>query len=256
MQTSSPAPDRAERDERPALAELLNDPTSRKKFLRMVGGAGAAGAFATLVAACGERETPIGITQSDPGTVSQFGPGDSGIVNYALFLEYVEGEFYDRIVEGNVVKDRRLREVFKRVRSNEEEHLRALQQVAEQIGRPISKPKTNFDKVFARGQDGILEFSATLENLGSSAYLGQAPRISDRMILASALSIHTVEARHAAMLNDLAGRGFVGNSSLKGSIPDGAFAKPRSMEEVLREAAPFIVGGVPGGIPPLEEPGA
>lgn len=252
MDTSSPAPNRAAGGEQGALAQLVDDPSSRKKFLRMVGGAGAAGAFATLVAACGERQTPIGITQNDVGTVSAFGPGDSGIVNYALFLEYIEGDFYDRIVGGDEVRDSSLRDVYKRIRSNEEEHLRALKDVAEQVGRPISKPKSDFSEIFAGGQDKVLQFSATLENLGSSAYLGQAPRISDRMILASALSIHTVEARHAAMLNDVAGRGFVGNSSLKGALPDGAFAMPKSMEEVLKVAKPYIVGG----IPQLEEPGA
>lgn len=249
MNHASPAT--AGDEQKGALAQLVDDPSSRKRFLKMVGGAGAASAFATLAAACGERETPIGQTQRDPGTVVSFGPGDSGIVNYALFLEYVEGDFYDRIVKGDEVTDRRLREVYKRIRGNEEEHLRALRETADQVGRPVSKPKTDFSKIFNGGQDKILAFSATLENLGASAYLGQASRVSDRMVLAAALSIHTVEARHAAMLNDLAGRGFTGNGQLKGSIPDGPFAVPKTMEEVLKEAMPFV----PGGVPKLESPG-
>ena len=86
----------------------------------------------------------------------------------------------------------------------------------------------------------VLATAATVENLGAAAYLGQAGRIEDKEILAAALSIHSVEARHAAALNDLAGRGFKGDGALEGSIPDGAFAKPMSMDEVLKQVKPFL----------------
>ena len=39
-----------------ALRELADDPSSRKRFFKMVGGAGAAGAFAVFLAACGDDE--------------------------------------------------------------------------------------------------------------------------------------------------------------------------------------------------------
>ncbi len=52
-------------------------------------------------------------------------------------------------------------------------------------------------------------------------------------MLAAALSIHSVEARHAATLNTL----------LKLSItPDGAFGKPADVKTVLKSVEPFIVG--------------
>jgi len=70
-----------------------------------------------------------------------------------------------------------------------------------------------------------------VENLGASAYLGQAGNIKSKEILAAALSIHTIEARHAAVFNTL----------LKMSpTPDGAFAKPTSMSQVLAAVKPFI----------------
>ena len=60
------------------------------------------------------------------------------------------------------------------------------------------------------------KLAATVENLGASAYLGQAGNIKSKEILAAALAIHTVEARHAATLNSL----------LKMTpTPDGAFAQ-------------------------------
>ncbi|HWH44373.1 MAG TPA: ferritin-like domain-containing protein, partial [Thermoleophilaceae bacterium] len=77
----------------------------------------------------------------------------------------------------------------------------------------------------------ILETAASVENLGAAAYLGQAGRIKDKEILAAALAIHTVEGRHAAALNTLVG---------KSVVPDGPFAKPATMDEVLEAVKPFI----------------
>jgi UDP-N-acetylmuramyl pentapeptide synthase len=77
----------------------------------------------------------------------------------------------------------------------------------------------------------ILKTAASVENIGAAAYLGQAGRITSKEILAAALSIHTVEGRHAAVLNTLVG---------KSIVPDGAFAKPASMDEVLKSVQPFI----------------
>jgi rubrerythrin len=77
----------------------------------------------------------------------------------------------------------------------------------------------------------VLETAAAVENLGAAAYLGQAGRIRSKDLLAAALSIHSVEARHAAALNQVVG---------KTIVPDGAFAKPASMAEVLPLVKPFL----------------
>ena len=47
----------------------------------------------------------------------------------------------------------------------------------------------------------MTKLAATVENLGAAAYLGQAGNIKSKEILAAALAIHTIEARHAATLN-------------------------------------------------------
>jgi rubrerythrin len=95
-------------------------------------------------------------------------------------------------------------------------------------GKPAPKPKTKFPLDDAMS---VLKLAATVENLGASAYLGQAGNIQNKEVLAAALSIHTVEARHASALNTLLG---------KGVTPDGAFAKPASMADVLPKVKPFI----------------
>ncbi len=78
----------------------------------------------------------------------------------------------------------------------------------------------------------VLKLAATVENLGAAAYLGQAANIESPEILAAALSIHSVEARHAAALNVLVG---------EEPTPDGAFAQPADMQEVLDAVQPFLV---------------
>ena len=211
-----------------ALDELTNDPSSRKRFLGMVGGAGAAGALAMFMAACGdddEEKTSAKTSEKKKAGV------DLEIVNYALTLEYLEAEFYAEVIKAGVVTDRAVGEAAKRIGENEQAHVEALLATAKKLGKPAAKPKTNFQPVIDGGEKMVLETAATVENLGAAAYLGQAGRIQSKEILAAALAIHTVEARHAAALNKIVG---------KTIVPDGAFAKPASMEEVLPKIKPFL----------------
>jgi rubrerythrin len=228
-----------------ALRELADDPSSRKRFLKMMGGAGAAASLSVFIAACGgdddEPEEGASTTETEPTETGGDAAGDLEIVNYALTLEYLERDFYQAVLDSGAVTDPMVGELATSIRDNEQEHIDALIATAEQLdGTPAEQPKTDFEEVIAGGPEMILMTAATVENLGSAAYLGQAGAIQDKEILAAALAIHTVEARHAAALNQLAGRGFSGDGPLEGSIPDGAFAKPMTMEEVLEEIQPFL----------------
>ena len=46
-----------------------------------------------------------------------------------------------------------------------------------------------------------------LEDTGVSAYAGAAPMIANKKTLAAALSVHSVEARHAAWVRNILGNG-------------------------------------------------
>ncbi len=229
-----------------ALKELTEDPSSRKRFLKAVGGGGAAAALGILIAACGgDDEEDSSTSGSSPSTTTTDAEkpssgepsgsdmkGDIEIVNYALTLEYLEADFYQQVLDSGEVKDKKVGEVAKEIAENEQEHVAALMATVEKLGgKPAAKPTTNFDSVLEGGEKMILETAATVENLGAAAYLGQAGRIKSKEILAAALSIHTVEARHAAVLNSVVG---------KSIVPDGAFAKPAAMAEVLMAVKPFI----------------
>jgi rubrerythrin len=219
-----------------ALHELADDPGDRKRFLRMMGGAGAASALAIFIAACGGDDDESSSSSSSSGSSTTMNSGgstkgDLEIVQYALTLEHLETDFYNAVIDSGVVKDKALAATAKMIRDNEQEHVDALTGTVKQLGGTPKRPKTNFDAVLEGGEKMVLETAATVENLGAAAYLGQAGRIKSKEILAAALAIHSVEGRHAAALNSVVG---------KTIVPDGAFAKPASMAEVLPKVKPFL----------------
>lgn len=222
---------------RSAIARLAQDPVSRRKFMAVGGSSSLAAAF---LAACGggggTSTTTTTKTESEPtnngkeSETEQFGKGDIGILNYALTLEYLETAFYEEVVKSGLFKGAELA-VLKKFGAEEAQHVEALHGTVVKLGgKPAPKPKTEFPLKDAKS---VAELAGTVENLGAAAYLGQAGNIESPQVLAAALSIHSVEARHAATLNTL----------LKMSItPNGAFAEPADVKTVLKSVEPFIVG--------------
>jgi rubrerythrin len=239
-------PDLDEKEKSPGsdskIARLAKDPVSRRKFMVLGGGSTAAAAF---LAACGSSGSSSSSTtasttteekEAEPKPASteseteQFGKGDIGILNYALTLEYLEAGFYAKVAKSGLFKGAELA-VLKKFGEEEQEHVEALTATVKKLGgKPAPEPKAEFPLKSAKS---VAELAGTVENLGAAAYLGQAGNIESPEVLAAALSIHSVEARHAATLNTL----------LKQSItPDGAFAVPADVKTVLKAVEPFIVG--------------
>jgi rubrerythrin len=209
----------------------LKDPVSRRRFLA-VGGSGTA--VAAFLAACGDDSGTTTTTSmqssTGAGETAEFGKGDIGILNYALTLEYLETAFYAEVVKSGLFEGAEL-ETIRKFGAEEAEHVEALTAAVKQLGgKPAPEPKAEFPLKNAKS---VLELAGTVENLGAAAYLGQAANIQSPEVLASALAIHSVEGRHAAVLNTLLGTSIT---------PDGAFAKPADVQTVLKSVEPFLVG--------------
>jgi rubrerythrin len=215
------------------VERLARDDVDRKRFLKMAGSAGAASFGAFMLAACGSSSSgsksagTAGAPASTATTASSTA-GDLAILNYALTLEYLETEFYSKVVASGLFKGK-VGSLIKTFGAQEATHVEALKGAVEKLGgTPAVKPASKFPITSAAQ---VAQLAYTVENLGAAAYLGQAAKIQNPEVLASALAIHTVEARHAATLGTLV---------KKSVTPQGAFATPADMSTVLAAVKPFL----------------
>lgn len=220
------------------VERLVRDDSDRKRFLKMVGSTGAASFGAFVLAACGSSKkstsssssaaAPPASSSSSSSPPPSGGMGDLAILNYALTLEYLETEFYKKVIKAGLFTGP-AGQLLKTFGHDEQQHVNALKKaVTSAGGTPAAKPMGKFPLGSAAK---VAMLAYTVENLGASAYLGQAGNIQSKQVLAAALSIHSVEARHAATLGTLV---------KKSVTPDGAFAKPADMPTVLAAVKPFL----------------
>ena len=158
------------------------------------------------------------------GAVTRATAGDVDILNFALTLEYLEAAFYAEAVSMGKLKGES--KMFAMVVAKDEDaHVTFLKGA---LGsKAVKKPKFNFQGTTAR-QATFLQTAMALEDTGVSAYAGAAPMIANKKTLAAALSVHSVEARHAAWVRQIIGHG--GSPSPAPS----AFDPARSKAEVLK----------------------
>jgi len=159
------------------------------------------------------------------------------VLNYALTLEHLESTFYREGLEQFDTAafeaagfQAAVRDFIVEIGEHEAEHVEVLTSVIESLdGEPVEEAEYDF------GVTDLASFLATaaaLENTGVSAYTGAAQyAIGADEILTAALTIHGVEARHAAYLNVLNGTS---------PFPE-SFDPPLTPDEVLEIATPFFV---------------
>ncbi len=227
----SPSTDESSPQTSGIVERLVRDDHDRKRFLKMAGSAGAASFGAFVIAACGgsrKAASTVSTPTATAATASSSSTGDLAILNYALTLEYLEMDFYGKVVDAGLFSGK-VGSLLKDFSRQEMTHVEALKGAVEKLGgTPVTKPEGKFPISSA---NQVAELAYAVENLGASAYLGQAPHIQNPEVLASALAIHTVEARHAATLGTLV---------KKPVTPDGAFAAPADMSTVLVAVKPFL----------------
>lgn len=224
---------------------------SRRSLLAGAGLLVGAGVVGSVVADSSEQQA---IQQVDPESFDE-SETDVDVLKYALTLERLEEELYavgldtysaEELTAATEFADSdQLGELvpgyITTVSEHEASHAEQLEAVLDVLGAEIPEPpEVSF------GLESAEEFVATariVENTGVAAYAGVAPRIESPDILSFALSIHSVEARHAATLNGLTG---------ESPFPN-AYDSALSVPEVLEAVDPFIVEPPPGT--PTETPG-
>lgn len=206
---------------------LMQQTMHRRNLLIAAGAVGAAAAIPSVGFA--RQATPAasgGTTFSTPVDV----------LNYALTLEHLEATFYrDGLatigVDGitGLGFDAGVFDYLTAIGEHEAAHVTTLTDVITQLGgEPVAEATYDFGYTDAAG---FVQVSQALEDTGVGAYQGAAQFLIDEdELLTAALTIHGVEARHAAYVAVLNG---------KTPFPD-AVNPTLTPDEVLKIASPFI----------------
>jgi rubrerythrin len=134
------------------------------------------------------------------------------VLNYALTLEYLEAEFYQKGNQAGaaLIPTMAAQQAISTIGAHETAHVNFLKTaITASGGTPVSKPtfdfsaKGTFNDVFSNYQT-FLAVAQTFEDTGVRAYKGQAANlISNNDVLTAALNIHSVEARHASHIRQM-----------------------------------------------------
>ena len=203
---------------------------TRLSFLKKAGVGGAAmmsgGAVLGLLA-------PASFAASRPP--ASFGKGDVGILNYALTLEYLEAAFYNGATAANLPLNSQAAAFLKVVTKDENAHVAFLKKALG--GKAAKEPKFNFMGSNTNAEM-FMKTAEVLENTGVHAYSGQALNIKHPGYVKAALSILTIEARHASVI------GLLNDPTGESIAPNGPFDTPLTASAVLTavKGTGFIVG--------------
>lgn len=192
---------------------------NRRAFLRASAASLVVGTLAATNLGTGRA-----LAQSDNGTIA--------ILNYALTLEHLESRAYSEVLAAGLVSGV-ARDYFQSFGAHEAAHVDALTQTIRSLGGTPVMAQQNYNWPNFQSQEEVITYFQTVEELGAAAYLGQAPAlVGGGDLLTAAVSIHNVEAQHAAALADLLG--------IEASP---AFAQPKTMNEVLAVVGPILAQG-------------
>jgi Ferritin-like domain len=206
--------------------EQLEQGDTRLSFLRKtaLAGAGAVSGGAILGALTPGALAANALTASSGRPPASFGKGDVGILNYALTLEYLEAAFYNGATAANMSLNSQTAAFLKIVTKDENAHVEFLKS---HLGSKAAKePKFDF-KGANTSPSMFMATSEVLENTGVHAYSGQALNIKSAAYVKAALSILTIEARHASVI------GLLNDPSGNSIAPNGPFDTPLTASKVL-----------------------
>lgn len=174
-----------------------------------------ASASSKLTAALALGSIPVALAALSTDVYGQSASDVLDVLQFALLLEYLEAEFYNRGVANATVMGIPGADlpIFTTIQAHENAHVSALQAMITAKGAtPMAKPAFDYTAKgnvpgfnFGAGQYATFQvLSQAFEDTGVRAYKGQAGRlINDKPTLTAALTIHSVEARHASEIRRL-----------------------------------------------------
>lgn len=159
---------------------------SRRSFLRRSLGA-AAGIGALLAATNAEAATT---------------KNDTAMLQFDLVLEYLQAGLYTEAERLGKITPRTLGWA-RVVGAHERAHVRAIKQL---LGprKIVPSPSFNYGNVTSN-EAAFTKTAVAFEDLTAALLKWQAPRLDSRAIVAAAVSLHSVETRHAAWIRHLVG---------------------------------------------------
>lgn len=220
-----------------SLSILSSATLHRRSLIQKLGIGIAAGVAAGGVSSVAAQTMSTPMAEATPS--NQMAPFAStvDVLNYALTLEHLETAFYRdglAMMDAQAFVDAGYQEsVFTRlmeIGEHEAAHVTTLTDVITQLGgEPVAEATYDFGYTDV---PSFLQVAQALEDTGVSAYQGAAQyAMDDDDLLTAALTIHGVEARHAAYL-----------ALLNGGNPFPEAVNPTlTPDEVLEIATPFIV---------------
>jgi hypothetical protein len=179
-----------------------------------IGGGAVLSAFASSALAAGGGGRPP----------ASFGKGDIGILNYALTLEYLEAAFYNGATAANLPLSSQAAAFLKVVTKDENAHVKFLKGA---LGSKAAKEPTFNFKGANTNAEMFMKTAQVLENTGVHAYSGQALNIKSAAYVKAAISILTIEARHASVI------GLLNEPAGEDIAPNGPFDTPLTASQVL-----------------------
>src|SRR5580658_1466022 len=147
------------------VERLVRDDSDRKRFLKMAGSAGAASFGAFVLAACGSSSSSSSSTAAAPAATtasSSANTTDIGILNYALTLEYLETEFYAKVIAAKLFSGS-VGSLIETFGAQEATHVAALTAAIKSLGgTPVAKVEGKFPITTPAA---TAELAYTVENL-------------------------------------------------------------------------------------------
>ena len=216
--------------------DQLLQPTTRRKFLGVMGMGGAIVFLPAVFAACNDDNNGTGIVGG--GTAAQFTLNlndDTGILNYAYALEQLEAAYYTAALgsPGFSALSANDQEVLSDLQKHEVIHREFFKTVLGSAALPTIVFNSTTVGSLTATKDVLLKTSQLLEDTGVSAYNGAGKYLKSKDNLLVAGKIVSVEARHAAAIRD---------------IRDGANGRLFAGDDVVDKTSGLDVKAEPGAV--------